>query len=259
MQSKKAILFWFYKEVEVCKNRLDLLKKHNPDIQIFGLFGGNIDEFESYQEILGHYFDDLYCFTKTSDPDWKWIHGDLVILDWYEHRGKSLNWDHIAIVQWDALLFDNINFLFKDIRPEEIVLSGHRILDSKLEQVWDWTRSDKEKRKNYLEFLEYVKEKYGYAGPTYCCLFIFQILNKTFFEKYLEVENKELGMLEYKVPIYAKIFNIPIHEYELGVRWHDNTNVAMNAIPKEIPATYIKEELTKPTGYRIFHPYFKIW
>ena len=32
-----AILFWFYKEPEVCENRLQLLKKYNPDLKILGL------------------------------------------------------------------------------------------------------------------------------------------------------------------------------------------------------------------------------
>jgi hypothetical protein len=35
-----AILFWFYKEPEICRNRLKLLKVKNPNTQIFGLYGG---------------------------------------------------------------------------------------------------------------------------------------------------------------------------------------------------------------------------
>jgi len=29
---KLAILFWFYKEQEICENRLKLLRKYNPEI-----------------------------------------------------------------------------------------------------------------------------------------------------------------------------------------------------------------------------------
>jgi len=257
--TQKCILFWFYKEIEICKNRLSILKKLNPEIKIFGLFGGNIEEFELYKSELGHYFDSLYCFNKTTDSKWKWMHGDLVLLDWYDNCGRDLSWDHIAIVQWDALVLDSVNCLFSDLQTTEIVLSGYRVLDDNLEQLWNWTRSDREHRKNYLEFLNYVKATYNYKDPSYCCLFTLQVFNKAFFEKYLKVQNKELGMLEYKVPIYANIFNIPVREYDLGVKWHDNTNKAMNAVPTEISEEYIQEELKKDSGYRIFHPYFKIW
>jgi len=259
VSTERCILFWFYKEIEICKNRLDILKRYNPNTRIFGLFGGDIDEFKLYKKEIGYYFDDLYCFVKTTDQNWKWIHGDLVLLDWYDNRGKNLDWNQIAVVQWDTLVLDNINSLFINVRSDEILLSGYRILDNNLEQIWNWTRNDRKHRKNYLRFLEYIKTTYKYRGQPYCCLFIFQIFNKIFFEKYLQVKNKELGMLEYKIPIYSNIFNIPVHECNLGVKWHDNNNKAMNAIPKEIPEEYICIELAKNSGYRIFHPYFKIW
>ena len=35
---KKAILFRFYKEIDVCINRLKLIKKYNPELEIFGLY-----------------------------------------------------------------------------------------------------------------------------------------------------------------------------------------------------------------------------
>jgi len=34
---KLAILFWFYKEPEICQNRLELLRQNNPTISIYGL------------------------------------------------------------------------------------------------------------------------------------------------------------------------------------------------------------------------------
>ena len=45
-----AILFWFYKEPEICLNRLKILKKYNPDLKIFGLFGGDIKEEKNYND-----------------------------------------------------------------------------------------------------------------------------------------------------------------------------------------------------------------
>jgi hypothetical protein len=35
-----AILYWFYKEPEVTKNHLQMIRRHNPGRKIYGLFGG---------------------------------------------------------------------------------------------------------------------------------------------------------------------------------------------------------------------------
>ena len=254
-----AILFWFYKEPEICENRLELLKKYNPDLKIFGLYGGEISKAEEYQEKLGKYLDDFYTFTASTDEDWKWINGDLMILDWYEKRGMNLEWDSIAVVQWDMLVFDSLQNQFPDIQKDEIFVSGLKKMSDGLENKWHWTKPGNEDTPNYYSFKEYIKTHYNYNEPVMCSLFILEIFPKLFFEKYLTVENKEIGMLEYKVPTYAKIFNIPFYIKDLGVQWHKTGGLPLNAIPQELSEEYIKEELDKKDGWRIFHPYFKSW
>lgn len=254
-----AILFWFYKEPEICQNRLELLKKKNPEVKIYGLFGGEPSEAQKYQEKLGEYFDDFYAFTGNKESNWKWINGDLLILDWYEHRGRNLDWDSISIIQWDMLVFDSLKNQFPEIKPGEIYFSGLKELDEETENNWWWTKPNGEERQNYLNFLEYVKQNFTYTSRALCCLFILEIFPRIFFDKYLSVSNKEVGMLEYKNPTYAKIFELPFYKRDLGVRWHENSVRPLNAIPEEIPTEYIKSELEKPQGWRIFHPYFKMW
>ncbi len=254
-----SILFWFYKEIDVCENRLQLLKKNNPNVKIFGLYGGNEKEADKYKHRLGKYLDDFYIFTGRTDKEWRWINGDLMILDWYDVRGEGLSWDSIVVVQWDMLVFDSFKNQFAGINEGEIYLSGLRNLDSILEEKWHWTKS-REERKKYLAFLEYVKKTYGYTDkPPLCCLFILQILPRVFFEKYLTVKDKEIGMLEYKVPIYAKIFSIPFFKKDLGVSWFTKNEIPLNAKAIEINSSFIEKELNKKDGWRIFHPYYKIW
>ncbi len=254
-----AVLFWFYKEPEVCENRLQLIKKYNSNLKIYGLFGGELSDTEIYKEKLGRYLDDFYVFDSNKNVDWKWINGDLMILDWYNEKGRNLNWDSIVVVQWDMLIFDSLLDQFSGINKNQIYLSGLRNLDKEIENEWDWTKPGEKERQNYLNFLKYVKKNYGYADdPPLCSLFILQVFPKIFFEKYLTVKNKEIGMLEYKIPIYAKIFRIPFYKKDLGTRWNDDPK-PLNAIPEEISSDYIKEELIKKDGWRIFHPYYKIW
>jgi hypothetical protein len=253
-----AILFWFYKEPEICENRLQLLKKHNPDLKIFGFFGGEESEAPLFKEKLNKYLDDFYVCPEK-DSDIKWIHGDLMILDWYDQRGRNLEWDSIVVAQWDMLVFDSFKNQLPGIQKDQIFFSGLRKLDPELENRWHWTKPDGEERQDFLNFREYVKNKYGYTAVLPCCLFILEIIPRLFFDKYLSVENKKVGMLEYKTPTYAKIFGVPFYERDLGVQWAVGEETPMNAEPEEIKTEYIERELSKPNGWRIFHPYFKIW
>lgn len=254
-----AVIFWFYKKPKVCLNRLRLIKKHNPSVKIFGIFGGNKRQKDKFNKHLAGYLDDFY-FSPFTNRKWKWRHGDLMILDWYQNRGKGLNWDSLAIIQWDTLVFDSLNNQFPQLKRDQIFLSGLKELDKETEKRWWWTGRNRKERKIFLSFLRHVKEKYDYFGPTLCCLFIFQIFPRSFFEKYLSVTNKELGFLEYKVPIYANILNIPFYQKNLGVFWFKNRKkLPLNASPKEIKKSLIEKELKKVNGWKIFHPYYKIW
>ena len=256
---KLAILFWFYKEHEICVNRLQLLKKYNPNLVIFGLYGGKQENEKSYKEKLGNFLDDFYTSPFTNS-DWKWINGDLVLLDWYDKRGRNLEFDSAVVVQWDMLVFDSLENQFKGIAKDQIFLSGLKKLDNYTENNWDWTRPGREERKNYLNYIRYVSENYQYNHEPVCCLFVLEVFPRIFFEKYLKIKNKEFGMLEYKVPIYSEIFNIPFFEKDLGVHWWGNVKtMPMNAEPTEIETRYINKELGKKNGWRIFHPYFKKW
>jgi len=254
-----AILFWFYKEPEISKNHLEILKKNNPNSKIFGLYGGNqndIGQFRSLNSLL----DDLYISPFT-DPDWKWMHGDLVLLDWYERRGINFSWESIVITQWDMLIFDSLDNQFSGLKKDEIFLSGFRNLDKTLENHWSWTRENSPHRKDYLAFLQYVKTNYGYSKSTPpCCLFILEVFPRKFFDIYKKVQDKEIGFLEYKIPIYAEIFGIPIYKRDLSVCWtEDHTKFALNARTIGITEKFIREQLAQAQGWRIFHPYFEVW
>jgi hypothetical protein len=263
MINNLAILFWFYKEPEICRQRLEQIKKHNPNLKVYGLYGGKISEAGRYKKALGKYLDDFYIAPRHSDG-WKWINGDLMILDWYEKRGRNLKWESLAICQWDLLVFDSLQKIFQKMKNGQIFFSGLRPLNKEIYNNWDWTSAaHPEDRKNYHNFLKQLKEKYKFASQPLCCMFIFEIFPRAFLRKYSTVKNRELGMLEYKVPCYAKVFNIPFYRQDLKVFWNlhsqDARQFSLNAIVKQVTKKHIKQELKKPNGSRLFHPYFEKW
>jgi hypothetical protein len=251
-----AALYWFYKDLGVSQNHLALFKKHNADIPTYGLYGGDSKEAPRFEAALSRGLDDFYI-SEVQDTKWKWLHGDLLILKWYQDRGQYLPWDSLAVIQWDMLVFDSLHKQFPALATGEIFLSGVTELNETLENAWDWTSGVE--RPNYLDFREYVRKEYGYIGPALGCFFIFQIFPRIFFEKYLTVKNKELGMLEYKVPTYANIFGLPFYKKDVGVDYYGNQQLPMNAAPREIEDAYIRDELRKKDGWRIFHPFYKEW
>lgn len=259
---KLAILFWFYKNPRICKNRLQLLKKHNPHLSIFGLYGGDVKKAGWYEKRFKNYLDDFYASPFT-DVRWKWINGDLMILDWYEKRGRGLEWDSVAVIQWDMLVFDSLEAQFAGLKKGQMFLSGLKALNKNTETRWWWTRPDREQRKNYLSFLKYIKSRYNFHQKAACCLFILQVFPRQFFEKFLTVKNRQVGMLEYKIPTYAKIFKIPFYKKDFGVSWFDKKsirkNMPLNAQKTEVDKDFIQSELKKRKGFRIFHPYFQEW
>lgn len=260
-----AVLFWFYKEPEICEDRLKLIKKHNPNIKIFGLYGGNKKDSAKYKKKLGKYLDNFYTSTYSSKPRrWKWIHGDLMILEWYIKKGKNLKWDSVAVVQWDMLVLGPIKQQFPGMKKGELFLSGMRTLDKNIEKKWSWTKAKHPKdQAKYLAFTKYIKDKYNYTSRPLCCLFILEIFPRDFFKKWQLLPSKELGMLEYSVPTHAKILKQPIYQRNLGVWWFNKKAydglTPLNARGIEIKKSYIEEELKKKNGFRIFHPYNGLW
>lgn len=261
---KLAIVFWFYKDIEVCRNRLELLQRYNPQLDIFALYGGRKSQAQMFRRSLGKYVKDFYV-SKFSEkaPAWKWINGERMILDWYLSRGQYFRWDSVMVIQWDMPILGSIQKQFPRLKKSQIFLSGLRTLDTFIEKRWSWTKPGSHERKKYLAFKNYVRTKYGYIKKLWCSLFILQIFPRKFFKDWRTEKDTTLGMLEYTLPTFANIFQTPIYRKDLGVWWFDKRTgrreTPMNARGVQIRKKFIERELHKKNGYRIFHPYFSVW
>jgi hypothetical protein len=263
---KLAILFWFYKEPQICKNHLELIRRYNAITPIYVLYGGELEDADKYKLILGEYLDDFYVFTQNKSSSWKWHLGDLLITDWYSQRGKDLLWDTIIIIQWDMLIFGSVHELFSMLKKDSILLSG-LVPIKKIENRWTWTSTSiaPEIREQYLNFLNYVKQKYSYAQEPLGCVFIVVCFPRSFLEKYASVEQPELGFLEYRVPIYAQIFETPFcvdHPFQIAGSGDSTTSKneeTLNAKRFDISLITIFKHLIDRNGARVFHPYRKVF
>jgi hypothetical protein len=278
---KLAILFWFYKEPDICQNRLEIIRKYNPTTPIYGVYGGDLATVDQYKSQLGQYLDDFYTFSEDKDSLWKWLQGDLMLTHWYRERGKFLSWDTVAIVQWDMLVFGAIDQLFSMLKPDTILLSGLRSI-AEVENDWLWvTPKIPAHQHQYVKFLEHVSKTYNYQQDPLGCIFIVACLPRIFLEPYSRIEQPELGFLEYRIPIYAQIFGIPFCEnHPFQAWWVDadplfqannlfqRTSNSLNRRFKPNPLNPTRTDislipiwrhLNTQTGARIFHPYQHIF
>jgi hypothetical protein len=257
-QPKLAILFWHYKEPEICVNRLQGLRRLNPDIPIFGLFGGNPDQFSFYETLLGKLLDDHWCFKSDHDSEWKWRHGDLVLNAWHRDKGCQLTWDTLIIMQWDMLAIAPVSQIFSPLNKDEIYLPGLRPIDE-LEHHWWWTKPNTPQGDEYARFKLLLRDQHSFSGPYQACQFITAALPRSFMDKYAQIKIPELGFLEYKLSAYAHLFDTPFRQLpQLQVTWPENWNktprVTLTAAKREIRDIDIVCERLTPGGARLFHP-----
>ncbi len=259
-----AVLFWFYKDFDVCENRLAALRANNPGIRIYGLYGGDPGEAGEAERRLGRWFDDFYAFAEERDPHWKWQHGDALIAAWHRDRGHALAWDSLVIVQWDMLMLAPISRLFATLQPGQILFSGLRPA-REVEGWWGWLNgADPDKRADRDAFLAYLEDTHGYRGELLCCLFIVACLPRRFLDLYVAAGPPEVGFLEYKLPTLARIFGIPFcedHPYRPWWASNPATRQAparerlLNAVGDDIAFDTVLAEMARPDGLRIIHPY----
>lgn len=106
-------------------------------------------------------------------------------------------------------------------------------------------------------------------------------LPRIFLDKYANVEQPELGFIEYRIPMYAQIFDIPFCEnHPFSAWWVDidpifqvknsmrraftelylkfNPN-PLNPARRDISLIPIYRHLSRRRGARIFHPYQQIF
>ncbi|MDC0261088.1 hypothetical protein OAK65_03115 [Synechococcus sp. AH-551-N17] len=256
-----AVLFWFYKNIPVCVERLERFRRINPRLKVFALYGGDRMESDNAFFAINHLVDDFYSFDEQQEPQWKWRNGDHLIGSWFLKRGVSLQWESIFIMQWDMLVLkDPLEVVLKNLQSEQVLLSGFTGFEN-VSEWWGWS-------KNYpdevQEFKNYLLDKFKYSGSLYACLFIVVCLPRGFLAKYSSLAITELGFLEYKVPTMAKVFGFEIcYDSQFDPWWAANPatvdiarrDKVLNASRTDIGLMTIFNELMAPSGRRIFHPY----
>lgn len=250
----RIILFRYHKNPFVCRDRLQQLKNFNPEIKIFGLYGGKEDDFPRFKKYLNPFLEHNYCI-KNKSNHWKWKNSDLAIRLWYKNIGKKLNFDMLHVIEWDLLLFEPLDILYRNIPKDCIGLTGLIPLKN-LKSGWIWVHKEPYKTE-WAKLLKYVKDQFKYNKQIYASLGPGACLPKKFLDKFSSVHIPSLNNDEIRLPLFGQIFGFKLYKTSLFKRSDPNMAKFFNCSGNEIPLNRIRRELKRKEGKKSFHPYRK--
>jgi hypothetical protein len=135
-----------------------------------------------------------------------------------------------------------------------------------VEAWWQWMRGDA--RREYDAFLAHVAARFGAVDDPMCCQFIGLVAPRTFMARYAGIDEPELGFLEYKIPVYAQAFGVPLVADTLFRPWWPEepatsratrTQSLVHAWRTPVRLPVMLYESKRPGGRRLFHPYHGVY
>lgn len=252
---KQIVLFRFHRSADVCLNRIHLLNKYNPGIEIYGLYGGEKNA-SFYKNKLKDHLEHFYSVNKPEG--WNWKNSDLAVRMWFKEYGKTVEFDTLHLIEWDMLLLDSLGSIYKQVPQGGIALTGLRPL-REVDDKWDWLLEEPSKGE-WKRLLELARSKFGYNDIPYASMGPGPSFPRSFLEKYSEIEVPELAHDELRLPLFAQILGFKMFDTGFYKKWFNNEEKKFfNCKGREIKPEIIREELKKPNGRRVFHPYRKVF
>lgn len=262
-----GVVFWCYRDPVVCRNRLRVLRRRNPGLALYVLYGGPPAAAAAFEAALGPYADDFYVHEGDEDAEWRWRNGDLMLARWHDRRGRHLAWDSVFVVQWDMVLTAPVGDILQPLEPGDMLLSGLRPL-SEVAPWWHWLKDGRDAEYDAF-FARLAREHPEHADDVrWCCQFVGVVFPRPFLEAYAAVPDPELGFLEYKIPAYAQVFGVRLVPDETFRPWWAEEPVDVPA-PRwqrqlhagmwELRLPLVLAEARRPGGRRLFHPYRHVY
>jgi glycosyltransferase involved in cell wall biosynthesis len=241
-----SILFWFYKEPAATADRVAFIRKRDPSVSVYGLYGGPAGAFPQFARVTEQ-LDDCWIHPPTTRA-WAWQNGDLMLAHWYRERGRRLPWGSLFIYQWDLLVDEPVSTYGID-EPNELVLPGVRPLDQ-VKHSWVWVQP----WSTYYQDFEAFKQSPSVRGhPFLACVFIMATLSRQFLDEYSGVVAKVPGMLEYRLPTLAAALGYRLRPCSIRPDWEDLGDPLVNGDEREITAEQIADRRLGG-GSRVWHP-----
>ena len=163
---KLAILLWVYKDVRVSIDRALWLRRLNPGVPLYCLYGGPLDQAEAFAEALAPLIDDFYAYAAPVTAYEKWLHADRLLAAWHDERGRDLPWDSVFVAQWDLVLTAPVARLCGSLAAGEVLFSSTRPI-AEVAHFWSWLKPGSQHLADYEGFAQEIgdePERFVLAG-----------------------------------------------------------------------------------------------
>jgi hypothetical protein len=280
LSTRRTILFRFHDFFDVCDARLSRLQALNPGIKIHGLYGGTKQTLTSASSSFLEKFESLHVLTQ--DSIWCWMFGGFFGVDsWYKAIGRQLDFDVVHLIEWDLLMEDSLENLYRHIEPEFIGVTAPTPIGD-LKGKWQWV-TDAGKRAELHLLLQSIRADHGVTPVVHACFIAGACFPKAFLESISRWKIPSYCNDEVLVPLYAQIAKIGLRDTGFLRNWSKFAKWSLylpNAVASDpfagrrshwihrwlvdfeyfncdshdISIKDIRKQLAHPQGRRVFHP-----
>lgn len=213
---KRIILLRFHKDIDLVQNRIDLLKYFNPNIEIYGLFGGEKGEYDTFVKNLTN-IENIY-YLDIQERDIKWRFSDYGILQWYVNFGKMLDFDVVHTIEYDLVLLDTLERLYPYQTGNANIYITSLIELEKIKSEWNWFIHPDFPVAESVRLERVFKEDYG-IKKLYGSMAPGTTLTKAYLDGYAKLHLPLIGHDELRLPNIAQILGIEMQDTGFVKDW----------------------------------------
>lgn len=259
MPLTRVVVFRFDRNPLVCRNKIRLLRRYNPGVKVYGLYGGPGGYRRLAFKTLGRRIVGLdHLFISPHEGRWNWKHGDLALAEWFRRVGRTIAFDVLHFLEWDILLLDSLDRLYAHVPPDAV---GLTTLTPKreVEADWEWTtRQDASSEWELL--LSHARREWAYDAEPQVCLAGGACLPRSYVERYADTEMPTLCHDELRLPLFAQAQGFRLVDTGFRSGWRSpEEDRFFNVLGAPVARETILAELRDPSGRRAFHPVRTIW
>ena len=244
---RRIILYRFHDQFDVCRERLRLLRHFNPDVPIYGLYGGRREDWYDARQSVKDAVVHLHMWS-AADPHWKWLHPELAVKEWFRAYGDALPFDLLYEYEYDMLVCAPLHELYPPLPANGLAFHAEALTESVASQ-WQWT-THRRFRRNYLAFCDYLAKRYGVDSIEQRILGPGQLLTRKFLTAFCQLEDCDLVHNEIAYPAFAQVLGFTLVDNRL---WSEESPQWFRCRDGLVDWEAIESELRCGT-HRAFHP-----
>jgi hypothetical protein len=239
---KHIILFRYHNQFELCKERIELFRRLNPNTEIHGIYGGDKAGLKSTDALP---LDSNFRLREKLSI-WKWQFGDTQIYRWYKKFRKKVSFDYLHLLEWDLVMTRSLNEIH-DSFSADVGLVNVKPVKQLRDEGWPWLVEEFHKEQSEA-FIEHVSREIGPVDSAKVGWFPGAIFSHRFLEAAYNFKLPIGGNDELRVGILAAALNMDVAES--GITFGHHFNCDRIDVPWETINNLHRQ------GVSVFHPVY---